>query len=419
MTRGLVFSAQGFMKRRDFLGATAALLALLGQDAVAAPRKKAAPKPRAARKPAKPAPVKKPAGPAARTAYTPVTERPPEGSSASRLPPVKAPEAPTDWRNFEITTTITLPRSAGVTQLWLPLPLNQDTLFQRTIAHRWTSNAGEASLQRLPDGDLETCVCQWPAGIEPRLELTTTVATADRHFDITRRTMPPEREDILRRNLQSSLLIPNDGQAHALAERIVGRVRDPVAQAKAIYDWIVDNTTYSPDRPAAGSGDVRAQFNSGAFGGRSADINGLFVALCRAIGIPARCVYGLRVGSSRLFRNLGLTDNNATAAQHCRAEFYIPGYSWIPVDPSDVRRAIAYEGLSDQDSKLQALRRILFGVWEMNWVAYNIGADLTLPGSTERVPNFFLPRAQNGEGIRDGRDPANFRFTISARPSFT
>jgi transglutaminase-like putative cysteine protease len=84
----------------------------------------------------------------------------------------------------------------------------------------------------------------------------------------------------------------------------------------------------------------RKQLIRGQYGGRSADINGLFVAICRAIGIPARCVYGLRVGPSRLFRSLGLTSDDATRGQHVRAEFYVPGYGWIPVDPSDVRRAI-------------------------------------------------------------------------------
>lgn len=409
------------MKRRDFIAATA-FLSFLGKDALAAPRKK----PAAAAKPNVKAnvkkqgqtaapPPKKPSGPVTHTAESPVTEKPPQGSSASRLPPVKAPEAPTDWRTYEITTTVTLPKSSGRTRLWLPLPLNQDTLFQRTIDHRWKSNAEESSLKRLPDGDLETYVCEWKPGVEPKLELTTTVSTADRHFDVTRRTMAPEREDILRRNLQASMLIPNDGAAYTLGERIVGRIKDPVAQAKAVYDWIIENTIYNPDLPAGGIGDVKKQFDSGQFGGRSADINGLFVALCRAIGIPARCVYGLRVSGSRLFRSLGLQGENATFAQHCRAEFYIPGYSWIPVDPSDVRRAIAFEGLSDRDSKLQSLRRILFGVWEMNWVAYNIGTDLTLPGAQERVPSFFLPRLENADGLRDGRDPGNFKFNISTR----
>jgi hypothetical protein len=141
-------------------------------------------------------------------------------------------------------------------------------------------------MRRLPDGDLEVFHSEWPDGSEARFQIKTQVTTADRHFDVTKRTVAPEREDILRRNLQASQLIPNDGLAHQLGERIVGRIKDPVAQAKAIYDWVVDNTTYDAALPGCGSGDVNQQLIRGQYGGRSADINGLFVAICRAIGIP-------------------------------------------------------------------------------------------------------------------------------------
>jgi len=396
------------LKRREFIAA-AAILSFFAPEAWAA-RKKAAAARRAAKK-AKAGKGKKPSGPVAHTAEAPVTDRPPMGTSASRLPPVKAPEPPAEWASYEITTTIQLPKSDKRTRLWLPLPLNQDTLYQRTIGHQWQDNADSASLRRLPDGDLESYYCEWNAGATPRLTLTTLVTTADRHFDIAKRTVAPEREDILRRNLQASTQIPNDGLAHSLGERIVGRIKDPVAQAKAVYDWVVDNTTYSPELPNGGSGDIRKQIESGQYGGRSADINGLFVAICRAIGIPARRVYGLRVGPSRLFRSLGIAGEDASQAQHSRAEFYIPGYGWIPVDPSDVRRAIATEGLSDRDAKLTALKKILFGVWEMNWVAYNVGNDLTLPQASSRLPFFVLPRLEVG----DNGEAATLPFTIRAR----
>lgn len=397
------------MKRRDFIAATA-FLSLFGSDAWAA-RKKAAAKRKAGKAAKEAKGVKKPSGPVAHTADAPVTDRPPLGSSASRLPPVKAPEPPTDWMTYEITTSINLPKADKRTRLWLPLPLNQDTLYQRTIGHNWHDNADNAGMRRLPDGDLESYFCEWNAGNPPKLELTTLVTTADRHFDVTKRTVAPERDDILRRNLQASTLIANDGLAHSLGERIVGRIKDPVAQAKAIYDWVVDNTIYNPELPAAGNGDIRKQLDSGQYGGRSADINGLFVALCRAIGIPARCVFGLRVGSSRLFRSLGVNNEDPSRAQHCRAEFYIPGYGWIPVDPSDVRRAIALEGLTDRDSKLASLKKILFGVWEMNWIAFNVGADLTLPQSNTRLPFFILPRLESGD---DG-EAKPLQFTIKAK----
>lgn len=423
------------MKRRDFL-VSAAALSLFVSDAWAAKKQaagkasttksgstktKSTGKAKSGHKPSgrgghskhqKPLP---PPGPVTHTADDPVTEKPPQGTSASRLPPVKAPEPPSEWRTYEIVTTVSLKASGGPTKLWLPLPLNQDTLFQRTLGHAWEGNPGNSSMRRLPDGDLEVFHCEWRDGSEGRLQFKTLVTTADRHFDVTKRTVAPERDDILRRNLQSSQLIPNEGLSFQLGERILGRIKDPVAQAKAIYEWVVDNTIYDPSLPGCGSGDVRQQLIRGQYGGRSADINGLFVAVCRSIGIPARCVYGLRVAPSRLFRCLGLSSDDSTRGQHVRAEFYVPGYGWIPVDPSDVRRAIALEGLSDRDSKLLSLKKVLFGVWEMNWIAFNVGSDVTLPGKTNPMPFLLLPQLESTKGRQDGTDPAAMQYSISAR----
>lgn len=373
------------------------------------PGKKPSAKPTSRHGRSKPA-TNKPQAPVIHTADDPVIERPPQGTSASRLPPVKASEPPSEWRTYEITTTLYLKGKNGPSKFWLPLPLNQDTLYQRTLGHSWEGNPSNSSMSRLPDGDLEVFLCEWRENGEGKLALKTLVTTADRHFDVTKRTVAPEREDILRRNLQASQLIPNEGLAFQLGERILGRIKDPVAQAKAIYDWVVDNTIYDPSLPGCGTGDVRQQLISGQYGGRSADINGLFVSICRAIGIPARCVYGLRVAPSRLFNSLGLSNNDATRGQHVRAEFYIPGYGWIPVDPSDVRRAIALEALSDRDSKFLALKKILFGVWEMNWVALNVGQDVTLPGKNLPQPFLILPQM---EPLVSGREDS--RYSISAR----
>ncbi|MEN9480135.1 MAG: hypothetical protein RLZZ298_1530 [Pseudomonadota bacterium] len=427
------------MKRRNFLASLAGL-SLFGSEAWAAKKQKPAstkagtkssagnPKSSKSGKPGKTAKGSKhgrtshaavqetrPRTPVAHTADDPVTEAPPQGTSASRLPPVKAAEPPADWRAYEVTTTVALKPSKGLIKLWLPLPLNQDTLYQRTLSHTWSGNPDNASMRRLPDGNLEILHAEWLSVNEPTLQIKTTVTTADRHFDVTKRTVAPEREDILRRNLQASQLIPNDGLAHQVGERIVGRIKDPVAQAKAVYDWVIDNTIYDPNLPGCGTGDVRRQLIQGQYGGRSADINGLFVAICRAIGIPARCVYGLRVGPSRLFRNLGLTSDDATRGQHVRAEFYVPGYGWIPVDPSDVRRAISLEVLSDRDSKLLALRKVLFGIWEMNWIAFNVGSDVTLPGKSGILPFMLLPQLDTLEGRRNGTDPDAFHYNIKTR----
>ena len=166
------------MKRRNFL-ASAAALSLFVSEAwaakktpakpasgakPAAPRAKAGSKPNARNVNANSArglrgkqPVTyKPQQSVVHTADDPVIERPPQGTSASRLPPVKAAEPPSEWRTYEITTTVNLKGKSGPARFWLPLPLNQDTLYQRTLGHSWTGNPANAGMRRLPDGRVTT-----------------------------------------------------------------------------------------------------------------------------------------------------------------------------------------------------------------------------------------------------------------------
>ena len=55
-----------------------------------------------------------------------------------------------------------------------------------------------------------------------------------------------------------------------------------------------------------GVGDIKAMLETGNFGGKCADLNALFVGLCRSVGIPARDIYGVRVAPSAFgYRELG------------------------------------------------------------------------------------------------------------------
>ena len=83
---------------------------------------------------------------------------------------------------------------------------------------------------------------------------------------------------------------------------------------------------------------------TGDLTGKCADLNALFVGLARAVNLPARDVYGLRVASSDFgYRSLGVGSPNVTRAQHCRAEVFLTGYGWVPVDPADVRKVVLEE----------------------------------------------------------------------------
>lgn len=110
------------------------------------------------------------------------------------------------------------------------------------------------------------------------------------------------------------------------------------------------------------------------------DINGLFVSICCVIGILVCCVYGLWVVLFCFFCSFGLVGDNVSCGYYVCVEFYVLGYGWIFVDLSDVCWVIVIEGLLDCDSKLLLLKKIFFGVWEMNWIVFNVGIDVMLFG---------------------------------------
>lgn len=392
------------MKRRDFLAASA-ILSLLAASPASAAKKAAARKPPAkstarstTRKPAALAPAEHP---------TPQTET----HNVISLPEEPAAQ----WRTYEVHSKIALKQVNGKARLWLPLAQYKDTPWERSLGHNWQGNFEDSGIFRDPVAEMEIFYADWGEGIaNPQLQFTSQVATQDRHFDITRRGAVAERTEVLRRCLRSTKLVPNDGIVRMTAERAIGRIKDPVARGKAIYDWVVENTSYDPQMKSVGNSNIGTMLESNRLSGRSADIALLFVGLCRSIGIPARPVFGLRIDGSRLFGSLGAGGNLSTD-QHCRAEFYTPGYGWIPVEPSDVRKAILDQHLSSGDPKLTVLKKLLFGFWEMNWISFNAAQDVNLRGSVgQTLPFLVYPVVETMDGRFDSLDTTRFSYSVTA-----
>jgi transglutaminase-like putative cysteine protease len=155
-------------------------------------------------------------------------------------------------------------------------------------------------------------------------------------------------------------------------------------------------------------------------GGKCADLNALYVGLARAAGLPARDVYGIRVGKSELgYRSLGTASQNVTKSQHCRAEVHLAAYGWVPVDPADVRKVVLEEPPGNRlltDDMVKKARARLFGSWEMNWIAYNFAHDVALPGSSGAPVGFLMyPQAETADGRLDCLDPDKFKYEITSR----
>ena len=107
------------------------------------------------------------------------------------------------------------------------------------------------------------------------------------------------------------------------------------------------------------------------------------------------------------YRSLGAGTENITKAQHCRAEVFLTGYGWVPVDPADVRKVVLEEKPQPTtlaDPVVPAVRQKLFGAWEMNWLAYNDAHDVTLPGSNGPTLAFLMyPQAETARARRPPR----------------
>jgi transglutaminase-like putative cysteine protease len=263
---------------------------------------------------------------------------------------------------------------------------------------------------------------EFPAGVKPVLTLTSRVATRNYAVDLSRPvSMAPQADRAeLEYFCRATRMLPTDGIVKTTATEIISGAKTDLAKARAIYEWIVDNTFRNPKTRGCGVGNIRFMLESKDLGGKCADLNALYVGLARAAGLPARDVYGIRIAKSELgYKSLGTSSETITKAQHCRAEVYITSYGWVPVDPADVRKVVLEEPPGNRpldDAMVHKARERLFGSWEMNWMAYNFAHDVALPGSTGAAVGFLMyPQAETGDGRIDSLDPDNFKYEITSR----
>jgi transglutaminase-like putative cysteine protease len=338
------------------------------------------------------------------------------GTSAAAATPTANMAPGANWRRFKIEIVASPAVASGPLKMWLPLP--SQTPYQRVRSIRWMPG-GAADSGEFYDDDYRAPMiyATWPDGaaVAPSravFEIETRDYVADLKAAAMQHSMKTDPSVAL--YLKPTAHMPIAGIVQDSATKMVAGKRTPLEKGQAIYDWIVDNTFRDPKVKGCGIGDISFMLESGNLGGKCADLNALFVGLARAAGLPAREVYGIRVATSRQFKSLG-SSGNISKAQHCRAEFHIAGAGWIPVDPADVRKAILQEKLPLKDPKIVALRKRLFGFWEMNWMAYNTARDFSLPNGPKDPFNYLMyPEAEHKGAWLDGIDPNAFKYKITS-----
>lgn len=313
---------------------------------------------------------------------------------------------------FDITFTHDIQTQGKVTRIWLPLPLNAP--YQSIMST--IENSGNYDEIYQSDFDIPTLYAKFSSP-KPTLQTKFTILTSDRKTDFSKVKFNENEKlnDKVKKYLKPTTSIQINGIVKQKTDEITKNINGDLEKARAIFNWTAKNMTRDESVIGCGLGDAKMILESGKLSGKCTDISSVFVALCRAAGIPAREIFGIRVGKSKFSKAMGSGDGKMatiTKAQHCRAEFYLKGYGWIPCDPGDVAKVKLAENLTNDDEKIVKLREYLFGNWEMCWIGFNTGRDFILKPKPYEKPlnNFAYPYCEVDDNVLNYYDPKSFAY---------
>jgi transglutaminase-like putative cysteine protease len=173
------------------------------------------------------------------------------------------------------------------------------------------------------------------------------------------------------RELAGNRYVPVDDRYRKLAREIVGEERNPVRQARKVYDWVLGYVEYwvkDPQRLKA-SANGESDYCLTTKTGNCTDFHSLYASLTRSLGIPTRIVYGsFFQGEDTPVPNKASLDGKDTdASYHCWIEFYAGGIGWMPLDVALADLLPTPEAQAEYFGNLEARR-----------VTWTEGRDLTL-----------------------------------------
>lgn len=322
-------------------------------------------------------------------------------------------------RKFSITNSFEIAPSNEVTQLWVPIPF--DSNYQILANFDFKGNFDKAYIAK-NDYDTKVLYVKWNKSSSKR-ELTVNfdVVTMQKDFNLKLAKNSMNYPDDVKLYLEPTAHIPVSDKMKAFTQNIIKDANTPLEKAQAIYDWTVSTMYRDNSVIGCGIGDAKKSIEEKIYGGKCTDISSVFVCLLRNANIPAREVFGIRAGKSKISKVCGKADENGfakiTGGQHCRAEFYLSGLGWVPADPADVTKVKLGEKLTNSDQKLKDTKAFMFGNWEMNWVAFNYARDFVLNPKPAQYPLNMLgyPYAEVGEDAQDYYDPKSFAYSYTSQ----
>lgn len=294
--------------------------------------------------------------------------------------------------------------SDKVVRLWIPYPVsNQDQMISNI---RLDGDYATSGVYTAPMNGTPLLYAEWPEGSKNRkLTLAFEVARDELLRGDFPLQEPAWNPADYTEYLAPTSIGPTDGAVKELADKIVAGKTSVLERTKAIYDWTVENMYRDPETRGCGKGDVCYLLIKP--GGKCTDISSVFVALCRAAGVPAREVFGLRLGKK--------SEQDITTWQHCWSEFFLPGYGWVPADPADVLKAMLVEKLKLDSPRVAELRDYFWGGVDAYRFQLASGRDLVLNPAQAGEPlnTFGYPYAEVDGQPLDFYEPKSFVYRFS------
>lgn len=304
--------------------------------------------------------------------------------------------------NLTFTLTPAVKNGAETVALWVPYPLSDE--FQTISDVKIDGNFKESGIYRDPASEAVYFYATWTKPAKaPQCVLSFHIRQKNRrNTDI--KASGADYPELVHKYLEASESVPADNPLiKKRAEQAVKGKDGTLAKARAIYDWVVENTFRDPDVIACGLGMPVRTLTEAKGGGKCADLSAVFVTLARAAGIPARDVYGLRLASPK--------DGDVTSGFHCWAEFYLPGTGWVMVDPADVRKMMLVHDLELKEAG--KWREFFWGGDDLFRVVLEKNSrNVALNGAAHPIHYFMYPAAQVDGEMLDYFNAATFSYKV-------
>jgi transglutaminase-like putative cysteine protease len=280
--------------------------------------------------------------------------------------------------DFEFIYRATLPELTETARMWIPLPTSD--AFQVIETKSIIAPGKREVLEDRKNGNRVLYL---------ELDPEHSGKTVELRFDaqrVEKGVYQSDSED-MRAFLRPELLVQSNDEFRSIAEEVTAGKKGDLVQARAIYDHVLDRMRYVKVGPGWGKGD--AVYACDARTGNCTDYHAYFIALARAVGIPARFAIGASIPSMR--------DEGGISGYHCWAEFHADG-KWWPIDISEA-------------DKCTTLSTYFFGHHPANRIELSRGRDIVVEPGPESGPINFLAYPVLEVGGKPVQVKVRFAFT--------